>query len=159
MKGLIQRVSEASVTVNGRQIANIGPGLLLLLGVEKDDSVSEAKELCRKILSYRVFPDEQGRMNVSVQDSGGSILIVPQFTLAADTRSGTRPGFSLAAAPEQANALYREFVTEASVRLGAERVGEGEFGADMKVALVNDGPVTFLLETRKKNGENINAPK
>ncbi len=123
MKGLIQRVSEASVTVNSRQIASIGPGLLLLLGVEKDDSVDEARELCRKILSYRVFPDEQGRMNVNVQDSGGSMLIVPQFTLAADTRSGTRPGFSLAAAPERANALYREFVSEAGSSFGCRARG------------------------------------
>ena len=151
MKGLIQRVSEASVTVNGQQIASIGPGLLLLLGVEKDDSLIEAKDLCRKILSYRIFPDEQGRMNVNVQDSGGSVLIVPQFTLAADTGSGTRPGFSLAATPEQAEALYRDFLAEARHQMGAERVGEGEFGADMKVALVNDGPVTFLLEARRKH--------
>src|SRR5690554_6172942 len=105
MKGLIQRVSEASVTVNGEKISAIGPGLLLLLGVEKDDTQNEARDLCRKILSYRVFPDEQGRMNVNVQDSGGSLLIVPQFTLAADTGSGTRPGFSLAAAPDVANSL------------------------------------------------------
>lgn len=150
MKGLIQRVSEASVTVNGQQIASIGPGLLLLLGVEKDDSLIEAKGLCRKILSYRIFPDEQGRMNVNVQDSGGSVLIVPQFTLAADTGSGTRPGFSRAATPEQAEALYRDFLAEARNHMGAERVGEGKFGADMKVALVNDGPVTFLLEACRK---------
>ncbi|MET4026637.1 D-tyrosyl-tRNA(Tyr) deacylase [Marinobacter sp. MBR-99] len=146
MKGLIQRVSEASVTVDGRKIASIGRGLLLLLGVERDDTPSEAKELCRKILSYRVFPDEQGRMNVNVQDAGGSILVVPQFTLAADTRSGTRPGFSLAAAPELADALYRDVVILCRDQLGNDRVGEGEFGADMKVALVNDGPVTFMLD-------------
>ncbi|MBE0487249.1 D-aminoacyl-tRNA deacylase [Marinobacter sp.] len=151
MKGLIQRVSEASVTVNGKQIASIGPGLLLLLGVEKEDSLIEAKELCRKVLCYRIFPDEQGRMNVNVQDSGGSILIVPQFTLAADTGSGSRPGFSLAAAPERAEALYRDFLAEARNQIGFDRVGEGEFGADMKVALVNDGPVTFLLESHKKH--------
>lgn len=146
MKGLIQRVSEASVAVGGHQIASIGNGLLLLLGVERNDASKEAKELCRKILSYRIFADEQGRMNVNVQDSGGSLLIVPQFTLAADTSSGTRPGFSLAASPDVANRLYEEFVAEAKSLLGAERVQTGEFGADMKVALVNDGPVTFLLE-------------
>jgi D-tyrosyl-tRNA(Tyr) deacylase len=150
MKGLIQRVSEASVTVDGRKIASIGKGLLLLLGVERDDSPSEAKELCRKILSYRVFPDEQGRMNINVQDAGGSILVVPQFTLAADTSSGTRPGFSQAAAPDLAVSLYREFLTCARSQMGGERVGEGEFGADMKVALINDGPVTFLLEVTQK---------
>ncbi|MAO13665.1 MULTISPECIES: D-aminoacyl-tRNA deacylase [Marinobacter] len=150
MKGLIQRVSEASVTVDGRKIASIGKGLLLLLGVERDDSPNEAKELCRKILSYRVFPDEQGRMNINVQDAGGSILVVPQFTLAADTSSGTRPGFSLAAAPELANSLYRDFLNIARNQMGRERVEEGEFGADMKVALINDGPVTFLLEVAQK---------
>ncbi len=150
MKGLVQRVSEASVTVNGEKISAIGPGLLLLLGVEKDDTQNEARDLCRKILSYRVFPDEQGRMNVNVQDSGGSLLIVPQFTLAADTGSGTRPGFSLAAAPDMANSLYQNFVAQARAELGESRVGEGQFGADMKVALVNDGPVTFMLETGKK---------
>ncbi|MBN7770591.1 D-tyrosyl-tRNA(Tyr) deacylase [Marinobacter daepoensis] len=150
MKGLIQRVSEASVAVSGETVGRIGPGLLLLLGVEKGDALNEAKDLCRKILSYRVFPDEQGRMNVSVLDSGGSLLVVPQFTLAADTSSGTRPGFSLAAAPGPANQLYREFVVLARQALGDARVGTGEFGADMKVALVNDGPVTFMLETGRK---------
>ncbi len=127
MKGLIQRVSEASVAVDGETIARIGPGLLLLLGVERNDTLNEAKELCRKILSYRVFPpDEQGRMNVNVQDAGGSLLVVPpQFTLAADTSSGTRPGFSLAAAPELANRLYGDFVAEASGLLGAGRVVRG----------------------------------
>ncbi|MBJ6138743.1 D-aminoacyl-tRNA deacylase [Marinobacter litoralis] len=147
MKGLIQRVSEANVAVGGRQIASIGNGLLLLLGVERDDASAEAKELCRKILSYRVFPDDQGRMNVNVQDSGGALLIVPQFTLAADTSSGTRPGFSLAASPDVANRLFQEFVAQAKRLLGTERVQTGEFGADMQVGLVNDGPVTFLLES------------
>lgn len=149
MKGLIQRVTQASVAVDGQQISAIGPGLLLLLGVERNDTVKEAKDLCRKILSYRVFPDEQGRMNVNVQDSGGSLLVVPQFTLAADTSSGTRPGFSLAAAPDTANTLYQEFVAQAKTELGDSRVGEGEFGADMKVSLLNDGPVTFMLEAHR----------
>ena len=146
MKGLIQRVSEASVTVDGQSVGTIGRGVLLLLGVERDDGTAEAKELCRKILSYRIFPDEQGRMNRSLQDIGGGLLVVPQFTLAADTRSGTRPGFSLAAKPDAANDLYRQFVLEAKERLGVERVSEGRFGADMKVQLINDGPVTFMLE-------------
>lgn len=150
MKGLIQRVSEASVIVDGNQIAGIGKGLLLLLGVERNDAPDEARDLCRKILSYRVFPDEQGRMNVNVQDSGGSVLVVPQFTLAADTSSGTRPGFSRAAAPDRANSLFEEFVVQVKSVLGDERVGKGRFGADMKVALVNDGPVTFLLETGRQ---------
>ncbi|WP_417568388.1 D-aminoacyl-tRNA deacylase [Marinobacter sp.] len=146
MKGLIQRVSEASVTVDGEQVASIGTGLLLLLGIEKEDGEREARELFRKVLTYRVFPDEAGRMNRSLADIGGSLLIVPQFTLAADTSSGTRPGFSLAAGPDEANQLYRLFVAEARSRLDPEKVGEGAFGADMKVGLVNDGPVTFLLE-------------
>ncbi|MGC8120916.1 D-aminoacyl-tRNA deacylase [Marinobacter sp. VGCF2001] len=150
MKGLIQRVSEASVAVEGETIARIGSGLLLLLGVERGDTLNEAKDLCRKILSYRIFPDAQGRMNVNVVDSGGSLLVVPQFTLAADTSSGTRPGFSLAAAPELANELYSAFTDEACNELGDERVGAGCFGADMKVALVNDGPVTFLLESGRR---------
>lgn len=149
MKGLIQRVSEASVTVNGQPVGVIGRGILLLLGVERDDGPPEAKELCRKILSYRIFPDEQGRMNRSLQDIGGGLLVVPQFTLAADTRSGTRPGFSSAAKPDAANELYRAFVREATESLGPDLVSEGRFGADMRVQLVNDGPVTFMLEVNR----------
>lgn len=145
MKGLIQRVTEASVTVDGEKIASIGNGLLLLLGVERNDGPAEAETLLHKIVRYRVFSDENGRMNRSLQDCGGSLLIVPQFTLAADTGSGTRPGFSNAAAPDRARKLVAEFVEKAAATLGESRVGQGEFGADMKVALVNDGPVTFLL--------------
>ncbi|MFO7530460.1 MAG: D-aminoacyl-tRNA deacylase [Marinobacter sp.] len=146
MKGLIQRVSEASVTVDGQPVGAIGRGVLLLLGVERGDGAAEAKELCQKILSYRIFPDDQGRMNRSLKDIGGDLLVVPQFTLAADTRSGTRPGFSLAAKPDVANELYCQFACEAKDSLGSERVSEGRFGADMKVQLINDGPVTFMLE-------------
>ncbi len=145
MKGLIQRVTEASVTVDGEKIASIGNGLLLLLGVERNDGPAEAEALLHKIVRYRVFSDENGRMNRSLQDCGGSLLIVPQFTLAADTGSGTRPGFSGAAAPDHARELVAVFVEKAEAALGDDRVGQGEFGADMKVALVNDGPVTFLL--------------
>ncbi|MCK7544797.1 D-aminoacyl-tRNA deacylase [Marinobacter bryozoorum] len=145
MKGLIQRVTEASVSVDGKLIASIDDGLLLLLGVERNDGVQEVDALLGKIARYRVFPDEKGRMNRSLEDCGGSLLIVPQFTLAADTRSGTRPGFSDAAEPGRARELVAEFVRKAVGRLGQDRVGQGEFGADMKVALVNDGPVTFLL--------------
>lgn len=148
MKGLIQRVSQASVTVDDEVISTIGKGLLLLLGVEQGDASAQARALIRKILSYRVFPDADGRMNLSVQDSGGSLLIVPQFTLVADTGSGTRPGFSRAAAPDQARPLVDLVVAEACASLGADRVGQGRFGADMKVALINDGPVTFMLEAR-----------
>ncbi|ONF44751.1 D-tyrosyl-tRNA(Tyr) deacylase [Marinobacter lutaoensis] len=146
MKGLIQRVSEASVEVGGRPIGAIGQGILLLLGVERGDGTRQARELCRRILSYRIFPDAQGRMNRSVMDEGAALLVVPQFTLAADTRSGTRPGFSRAAEPARAEALYRRFLEEARQALGHERVSEGQFGADMQVRLINDGPVTFLLE-------------
>ena len=145
MKGLIQRVTEASVSVDGKLIASIDDGLLLLLGVERNDGVQEVDALLGKIARYRVFPDEKGRMNRSLEDCGGSLLIVPQFTLAADTRSGTRPGFSDAAEPGRARELVAEFVRKAVGRLGQDRVGQGEFGADMKVALVNNGPVTFLL--------------
>lgn len=147
MKGLIQRVSEASVKVDGEQIAAIDKGLLLLLGVERGDGDAQARELCRKILTYRVFPDSQGRMNLSLKDIAGSLLIVPQFTLAADTSSGTRPGFSLAAAPDMANDLFKLFVAESRLTLGSGSVSCGRFGADMKVMLVNDGPVTFMLKT------------
>jgi D-tyrosyl-tRNA(Tyr) deacylase len=106
MKGLVQRVSEASVDVDGREISRIGAGILLLLGVEQGDGQSEARELCRKILTYRIFPDEAGRMNRSVLDTGGALLVVPQFTLVADTSSGTRPGFSRAAGPDVARDIY-----------------------------------------------------
>lgn len=145
MKGLIQRVTGASVTVDGETIARIDLGLLLLLGVEKKDTEREVDALLRKITRYRVFPDDQGRMNRSLEECGGSLLVVPQFTLAADTGSGTRPGFSDAAAPDAANDLVGEFVRRAVERLGESRVGQGRFGADMQVSLVNDGPVTFLL--------------
>ncbi|AOY88865.1 D-tyrosyl-tRNA(Tyr) deacylase [Marinobacter salinus] len=148
MKGLVQRVSEASVVVEGEQIASIDAGLLLLLGVERGDGERQARELCRKILTYRVFPDDQGRMNRSLIDIGGSLLIVPQFTLAADTSSGTRPGFSTAAKPDVANELYGVFLDEARSAIMDGHVSEGRFGADMKVQLINDGPVTFLLEVR-----------
>lgn len=146
MKGLIQRVTHASVTVDDEIISEISAGLLLLLGVERSDDSGVVKDLCRKILGYRVFSDDQGRMNRSLLDTGGSLLVVPQFTLAADTRSGSRPGFSVAARPEHAQRLFHEFVVLSEAHLGTGRVGRGQFGTDMKVALVNDGPVTFLLE-------------
>ncbi|MFC7295966.1 D-aminoacyl-tRNA deacylase [Marinobacter aromaticivorans] len=148
MKGLVQRVSRAGVEVKEREISRIDAGILLLLGVEQGDGQSEAKELCRKILTYRIFPDKAGRMNLSLLDVGGALLVVPQFTLAADTSSGTRPGFSRAATPEVAEGLYSYFLDLARASLGAERVAEGCFGAHMKVSLINDGPVTFMLSTR-----------
>ncbi|MCL7945977.1 D-aminoacyl-tRNA deacylase [Marinobacter sp. ATCH36] len=150
MKGLIQRVTHASVTVDKQTISAINIGLLILLGVEKTDSAEIAAKLCRKVINYRVFPDDQGRMNRSLLDAGGSLLVVPQFTLAADTRSGTRPGFSVAAPPDQAETLFLEFLAVSEQLLGIAAVGRGQFGADMKVALENDGPVTFLLEVEGK---------
>jgi len=144
MIGLLQRVSEASVSVAGRQVGRIGPGLLVLVGVQRGDGAAQADRLLERLVTYRVFPDEAGRMNRSLQDTGGELLLVSQFTLAADTSRGTRPGFSPAAPPEEGRRWFDYLVTIARRRLGA--VQTGEFGADMQVALVNDGPVTFWLE-------------
>lgn len=145
MKGLIQRVTQASVTVNGEVIGAIGSGLLLLLGVEKHDSEASADRLLQKVLNYRVFADETGKMNRSLQGVDGGLLIVSQFTLVADTGKGLRPGFSSGASPQQGEALYAHFVRQAQSRW--HRVATGRFGADMQVALVNEGPVTFWLES------------
>lgn len=143
MLGLIQRVSQASVTVDGDIVGEIGPGLLLLLGVEKDDAQSNADRLLDKVLAYRVFGDDEGHMNLCLTDVGGGLLIVSQFTLAASTRKGLRPSFSSAARPAEAEILYDHFVTRAkSIH---DPVATGRFGADMEVALLNDGPVTFML--------------
>lgn len=144
MKGLIQRVSQASVTVDGAIVGEIGPGLLLLLGVEKDDDETRADKLLQKVLSYRVFGDEAGKMNLSLQDVRGGLLVVSQFTLVADTRKGLRPSFSSGASPAEGERLYNYFVSRAQQQWHS--VATGRFGADMKVALVNDGPVTFLLD-------------
>lgn len=148
MKGLLQRVTQASVDVNGISIAKIGRGVLVLLGVERSDTPQQAKDLCRKLINFRIFPDSQGRMSLSLQNIGASLLVVPQFTLAADTHSGARASFSSAATPSLANTLYSQFVAEASAVLGESQVQQGRFGADMQVSLVNDGPVTFLLNTK-----------
>ena len=143
MIGLLQRVSEASVRVEGALVAGIGRGLLVLLGVEAGDAEGQADRLLERLLGYRVFPDEAGRMNRSLADIGGGLLLVPQFTLAADTGKGTRPSFSAAAAPDVGAALFAYLVGRAT---GAQPgVVSGRFGADMKVSLVNDGPVTFWL--------------
>ncbi|PTQ87695.1 D-aminoacyl-tRNA deacylase [Agitococcus lubricus] len=145
MKALIQRVSEASVTVDNLCIGAIEQGLLVLLGVEKHDTPVEADKLLHKLLNYRVFADSQGKMNLSLKDVKGGLLLVSQFTLAAETQKGLRPSFSSAAAPIQAQELYAYIVAQA--RIQHPQVATGQFAADMKVALVNDGPVTFLLET------------
>ncbi|MEQ8857055.1 MAG: D-aminoacyl-tRNA deacylase [Pseudomonadales bacterium] len=144
MKALLQRVSEASVTVAGERIAGIGPGLLVFLGVEPDDGAEQSDWLAAKTLALRIFPDADKPMNRSVTDLDGEVLVVSQFTLAADTGRGNRPGFSSAAPPELAQRLYEDFVSR--LRARHLRIATGRFGADMQVALVNDGPVTFLLE-------------
>ena len=144
MIGLIQRVSEASVTVDATTIGHIEQGMLLLLGVEKEDGQAQIDKLVKKVSQYRMFSDEQGKMNLNIQQAGGSILVVSQFTLVADTQKGNRPGFSRGASPEVGKALYLQFI-EALEATGIP-VQTGEFGADMKVHLVNDGPVTFHFQ-------------
>ena len=144
MRALIQRVSQAGVEVDGRCEGEINAGLLVFLAVQHGDSDADALRLLHKVANYRVFGDEQGKMNLNVQQAGGGLLIISQFTLAADTQKGLRPSFSGAAAPAEAERLYDLFVAEAS-KLDI-RVASGVFAADMKVQLVNDGPVTFLLE-------------
>jgi len=142
---LIQRVSEARVAVEGREVGAIGRGILALVGVERGDTDAQAARLVERVLGYRIFQDEAGKMNLSLLDIGGGLLAVPQFTLAADTKSGMRPGFSTAASPEEGRRLFERFVLLALQK--QIQVGTGEFGADMKVSLVNDGPVTFWLQT------------
>lgn len=144
MIALIQRVSQASVVVADRTVGEIGPGLLTLIGIEREDDASSARRLLDKLLAYRVFGDEAGRMNRSLADTGGGLLLVSQFTLAADTKKGTRPSFTPAAPPEEARELFDQLVSLA--RNAHPLVETGEFGADMQVSLVNDGPVTFWLE-------------
>jgi D-tyrosyl-tRNA(Tyr) deacylase len=143
MIGLLQRVARADVTVEGETIGAIGPGLLVLVCAEKGDTEREADALLAKLLGYRVFADDAGKMNRSLKDVGGGLLLVPQFTLAADTRSGTRPSFSPAAPPAVGLHLFGHLVRQA--RTLHAIVETGKFGADMQVALVNDGPVTFWL--------------
>ncbi|RMH44085.1 MAG: D-tyrosyl-tRNA(Tyr) deacylase [Alphaproteobacteria bacterium] len=145
MRAVVQRVSEARVTVDGERIADIGPGVLVLVCAMRGDTEAEAEQLARKLSRLRIFRDDEGRMNRSILDTGGEALVVSQFTLAADTRRGNRPGFSDAAPPEEGERLYLHFAR----RLAAEGVPvkTGRFGADMKVQLVNDGPVTIWLES------------
>ena len=144
MIGLIQRVSHAQVDINKSCIAEIKQGILSLVAIQKNDTPSHAEKLLNRILSYRIFPDKDGKINMSLQDIHGGLLIVPQFTLAADTRKGTRPSFSSAASPEHGEELFDHMIKYAT-RVYAH-VSEGKFGADMKVSLTNDGPVTFWLE-------------
>lgn len=145
MIGLLQRVTSASVAVDGAQIAAIDSGLLVLVAVHRDDQPADIARLAERILSYRVFPDAADRMNHSVLDEDLGLLLVPQFTLAADTKKGTRASFTRAAAPEMGEDYFKQLVTLCRQRLGV--VETGQFGANMQVSLVNDGPVTFWLET------------
>ncbi|MGR3376439.1 D-aminoacyl-tRNA deacylase [Salipiger abyssi] len=145
MRVLIQRVSEARVSVGGAVLGEVGPGLLVLVCAMQGDGEAQAEKLAAKVAKLRIFKDDEGRMNRSVRDIGGAALVVSQFTLSADTRSGNRPGFSAAAAPEFGERLYEHF----AARLQAEGVpvATGRFGADMQVALVNDGPVTIWMDS------------
>jgi D-tyrosyl-tRNA(Tyr) deacylase len=146
MIALIQRVNEAEVRVAGERVATIGRGVLALIGVQRGDSAETGARLLERILTYRVFPDAAGRMNVSLREVGGGLMLVPQFTLAADTGKGTRAGFSTAAAPQEAQRLFGDLLGRAQAAYAP--VSAGVFGAYMQVSLVNDGPVTFLLTTR-----------
>ncbi|WP_025733581.1 D-aminoacyl-tRNA deacylase [Carnimonas nigrificans] len=144
MKALIQRVSEASVTVDHQVIGQIGPGLLALIGVEKDDGDAQIEKMLHKLLHYRIFSDDNGKMNLGLEASGGGLLLVSQFTLVADTAKGLRPGFSRGASPEHGRAVFDRLLSAARERLPETQ--SGQFGADMQVALINDGPVTFMIE-------------
>ncbi len=150
MIGLLQRVTEARVVVDNRNVGEIGAGLMVLLAVESRDSTTQADRLIDRLLGYRVFPDAHGRMNLSLRDTRGGLLLVPQFTLAADTRKGMRPGFSAAAEPGPGKDLFEYAVAKA--RAGCPGpVATGQFGANMKVSLTNDGPVTFWLQVSPMN--------
>jgi len=147
VRAVVQRVAEASVAVAGERVAAIGPGLLVLLGVGRADAEADADYLAEKVVHLRIFEDESGQMNRSVLDTGGAVLVVSQFTLYGDVRKGLRPGYSAAAAPEEANRLYRYFVSQ--VAASGLEVREGVFRAMMDVALVNRGPVTLLLDSAR----------
>ena len=143
MIALVQRVTEASVSVDGHTVGQIGPGLLALVGVERGDGEAEARRLAERVLGYRVFADAAGKMNLSLRDVAGGLLAVPQFTLAADTHSGARPSFSSAASPADGERLFNSFVKNLQNHIP---VSSGRFGSHMRVSLVNDGPVTFWLQ-------------
>jgi D-tyrosyl-tRNA(Tyr) deacylase len=147
MKAVIQRVKHANVEVDGQAIAKIGHGLLVLLGVEKADVFNDAERMAHRLCGYRVFADSDGRMNLNLRDVDGKMLLVPQFTLVADTTKGLRPGFHLAAEPRLGEDLFEALVSQ--IRQSGQIVETGKFGADMKVELLNDGPVTFILDSRR----------
>lgn len=147
MIALIQRVTEAKVVVNNKNIGEIQQGVLAFIGVEKDDSEEQVTRLLDKVLTYRIFSDSDDKMNLSVQDIEGGVLLVPQFTLAADTQKGCRPGFSSAAPPALGEELFDKFVAQAKIKY--KHIKKGQFGADMKISLLNDGPVTFWLQVKR----------
>lgn len=149
MRIVIQRVSESSVTIDRKVKSSIGSGLLILLGIEDSDMEEDIKWLCQKIVNLRIFPDENGVMNKSILENGGDILVVSQFTLHASTKKGNRPSYIKASKPDFAVPMYEKFVKQLENDLG-KTVQTGEFGADMKVALVNDGPVTILIDSKNK---------
>ena len=149
MRTVIQRVSHASVTINGTVKSAIEKGLLVLVGIEDADTEEDLQWLCKKIVGLRVFDDEQGVMNKNIQDAGGDILVISQFTLFASTKKGNRPSYIRAAKPDISIPLYEQFCEELGIALG-KPVGTGEFGADMKVELLNDGPVTICMDTKNK---------
>ena len=156
MIALIQRVTEARVEVGGEIAGAIGRGIVALVGVERGDSEAEALRLVEKVLGYRIFPDAEGRMNLSLLDVRGELLAVPQFTLVADTKKGTRPGFSSAASPQEGERLFNHFSGIANTRI---KIATGKFGAHMAVSLVNDGPVTFWLQVRpRESGDPRHSP-
>jgi len=149
MRTVIQRVTRASVSINDRKRSEIGPGLLVLLGIEEQDSNEDIEWICSKIVQLRIFNDSNNVMNLSILDTRGSIMVISQFTLHAKTKKGNRPSYIKAAQPEKAVPLYESFIKRLSVLLGKE-VATGEFGAMMKIELVNDGPVTILIDTKNK---------
>ena len=150
MKALVQRVAEASVTIDGEVVAEIGRGYLVLFGVTHGDTEEMADKLASRVVKLRIFEDNSGKTNKSIEDVAGSIIVVSQFTLYADTDHGNRPGFSNAARPDLASPLYERFVADLRAALGPERVGTGRFGADMKVRLLNDGPFTVELSEQAR---------
>ena len=149
MRIVVQRVSEASVRIDGNIVGSISQGLMILVGVETIDSQSDADYLIQKLINLRIFNDEEGKMNLSIQDVGGELLAVSQFTLHASTKKGNRPSYIRAARPEQAIPLYTYFIEQAQKELKS-KIQTGEFGADMKVSLVNDGPVTIIIDSANK---------
>lgn len=147
MRAVIQRVSKASVTIDGQEKSEIKTGLLVLLGIEENDTISDIEWLVRKIIQMRIFSDEEGKMNLSVQEINGNISVISQFTLFASTKKGNRPGFTRSAKPDIAIPLYEQFLSELKNQFG-KVIYSGEFGADMKVELLNDGPVTIIIDSK-----------